>query len=330
MIRSSKCQLNNLLLVFLVLLPITGFSDLRTHDDYEKAALDSFNLGKYKKVLSLCDKGIDIRGNSISLINLKGKSQFLLGRYNESELTFKKLFVLANKTKDPMTYALYYNNMGEIYRVQGQLDKALSLYKKALILNRGGKNLLGEAINYHNMGKVFRSKGNLKKAISYFQQSIELKVKRKDRFGAALTYNELGLVYESKKAYKKALAYYEESEKLLKATRSVYYWGLVMGNIGRIHFLRKNYGEALIELEKALSIAERIKDFRGISTRCIHLSMVYAKLNNYQLAITYLTKSIETRRDKLKESPSEKDIIFLNKLKVLAQKRQDASNSPIK
>ncbi|HEO66139.1 MAG TPA: tetratricopeptide repeat protein, partial [Spirochaetes bacterium] len=286
MIRSSKYPLNKVLLVCLFLLPIMGFSDLKTHDDYEKAALDSFNLGKYKKVINLCDKGMDIRGNSVSLINLKGQSQFLLRQYNESQLNFKKLLVLANKTKDPMTYALYYNNMGEIHRVQGQLDKALGLYKKALALNRGGKNLLGEAINYHNMGKVFRTQGNLKKAINYFQQSIELKVKEKDRFGAALSYNELGLVYESKKTYKKALTYYKESEKLLRATRSVYYLGMVMGNIGRIHFLRKNYDEALRELQKALGIAERIEDFRGLSTRCIHLSMVYVKLSNYHLALT--------------------------------------------
>ncbi len=327
MTRNTKRQLNKLLLVFLFLLPITGFSDLRTHDDYEKAALDSFNIGKYKKVIKLCDKGMDIRSNSISLINLKGQSLFLLRQYNESKLTFNKLLVLANKTKDPMTYALYYNNMGEIHRVQKQLDKALNLYKKALSLNRGGKNLLGKAINYHNMGKVFRDKGNLKKAIRYFQQSVELKAKVKDRFGAALSYNELGLVYESKKDYRKALTYYGESEKLFTAARSVYYIGVVMGNIGRTHFLRKNYDEALIELQKALGIAERIKDYRGESTRCIHLSMVYVKLNNYDLAVTYLTRSIEARRDKLKEAPSKKDIIFLNKLKVLAQKRKNISNS---
>ncbi|GMT49856.1 MAG: hypothetical protein IEMM0008_1395 [bacterium] len=99
-----------------------------------------------------------------------------------------------------------------------------------------------------------------------------------------------------------------------------------MRNIGRNHFLRKNYDEALIKHQQALGIAERIKDLRGISTRCIHLSMVYVRLNNYQLAVQYLTRSIETRRE-LGETHFEKDMIFLNKLKVLAQKGKTASTS---
>jgi tetratricopeptide (TPR) repeat protein len=72
-----------------------------------------------------------------------------------------------------------YNNLGNLYKVLGQNDKALEYLEKDLIIQ---KKLIGEndpslSQTFNNMGTVYKALKEFDKAIYSFERSLYLKKK---------------------------------------------------------------------------------------------------------------------------------------------------------
>ncbi|MFB2922295.1 tetratricopeptide repeat protein [Aerosakkonema funiforme] len=134
-----------------------------------------------------------------------------------------------------------YNNIGNIWLAEGDLDRAESIYRQAIAAN---PDLYG---SYLNLGNVLRTKNQLDRAIEYYEKALQLK--NAEPF---ILYN-LGLAFEAKQAPAEAAEYfgyaaYREG-KYEEAIE--YYKKLLTYRTGDIYFYN-----ALAECYKKLNQAE--------------------------------------------------------------------------
>ena len=66
-------------------------------------------------------------------------------------------------------------------------------------------------IIYTNIGEIYRIKGNLNQALDYYEKAVEIAVKNNDHYTLAINYNNLGLLYSELGAYESALNYFQKS-----------------------------------------------------------------------------------------------------------------------
>ena len=67
-----------------------------------------------------------------------------------------------------------YGNLGVVYKIRGDLEKAVELHQQALKLNEEIGSKEGMAIQYGNLGNVYKLKGNITEAKRYYLMSLDL------------------------------------------------------------------------------------------------------------------------------------------------------------
>ncbi|MBW8060808.1 MAG: tetratricopeptide repeat protein, partial [Solirubrobacterales bacterium] len=66
------------------------------------------------------------------------------------------------------------NNIGYIYNLQGNPDKALEYYLQSLEIRKEINDKRGIAESLNNIGAIYKNQGNPDKALEYYLQSLEI------------------------------------------------------------------------------------------------------------------------------------------------------------
>jgi len=96
---------------------------------YEMRARAMFNQGRYRQAISQLDRCLSIVPRFAPALNLRGKAYAMLGQYDLAKTDFKKLISLAPASP------IGYKNIGFIYLLRGDTDKARDYLGKALALS---------------------------------------------------------------------------------------------------------------------------------------------------------------------------------------------------
>ena len=126
------------------------------------------------------------------------------------------------------------NNLGEIFRIEGETKKAQICFEKAIKVNPNSASL------YNNLGLVYKNNKDKIKAIDLFNKSIEI-----DPNFVNPNYN-LGLIYKELGDYKNAKIFYEKVIKI-NSNHADTYNNLAITNeeLGETQNARKNYSKAI-------------------------------------------------------------------------------------
>jgi len=128
------------------------------------------------------------------------------------------------------------NNLGALYYLKGELDKAESYYKRAVEINP-------LADTYHlNLGLLYMKKGLIDEAVTQFKKAIELYPSN------YLSNYYLGQCYEKKKMNEDALVHYKKAVDLNPNYVNAY------SRSANICMILNKYNEAVELLGKALSL----------------------------------------------------------------------------
>ena len=145
------------------------------------------------------------------------------GLYDEAETVYLRQITLVETlygTSHEAT-ATSYNNIGIVYKAQGDYPKALEYYDKALSIKERvlGKDHPSTATSYNNIGLVYQSQGDYPKALEYYGKalSIDERFLGKDHPSTAIDYNNIGGVYIAQGDYPKALEYLEKAFSIVDA-----------------------------------------------------------------------------------------------------------------
>jgi Tfp pilus assembly protein PilF len=200
----------------------------------------------------------------------------------------KKLYSEILKIKPDHANVL--NNLGEIFRAEGEIAKAKICYEKAIEAN---PNL---ASAFNNLGLIYSKNKDKFKAKDLFIKAVDL-----DSNFANPNYN-LGIIYKELGDYKKAKIFYEKVIKINSNHADTYNnLAIINEELGETQNARKNYNKAIeinpkhinalwnshilaFDIDEALSILRKINDIdkQNIKSR-IMISALESYKGNFEL-----------------------------------------------
>ena len=280
---------------------------------YQQSNLYS-DLGRFEEAIRLMMKSVEIRKklNPVSdsaiavCYNSIGYNYFYLHRYAEAKTFYNLALTKAGQkgNQEREDIATYLMNIGIIYGVEGDLDKAQDYLANSLLIIR--KVLPTDhpdlADAYGNIGRLEYELGKYDSAIMHFNtcESIYLSRFGDDYLHLGYIYDNKGNIYFTRSDFETALEYYRNALNIftlnLPAGHPVI--SNSYNNIGMVYFERNDLDQALAYFTQSLennpyTITE-IKTLRNIAK-------IYQKLGDYEKAGYYYRKSIDNCRVKLGE-----------------------------
>ncbi len=247
-----------------------------------------------------------------------GNTPATLDYYSQSLLLFDSLNDMSKK-------AIIYNNLGNVYFMNGTRDKALENFFKALDIAEKNNDKPGIAGAYANIGAVYKDqRATVNKARGYFLQSLKLSEEIGDNntigavtvnlgeiyFGlneddSAISYfykslkayentinmpyplRDIGLFYAKKNDFSKAINFYEQSYEMAKKFDSKLDMTQTLLALGDTYSKKGDHRSALFSYQQADSIARLIPANKELDQGYSGMADSYAKMGDYNKAYKY-------------------------------------------
>jgi len=202
---------------------------------------------------------------------------------------------------------------GNALSQKGDLPQALESYIQAAKIAKEAK------INYKLgkvnivIGDVYSFMGNHNNAVQYYKSAIHIHRENDSILMLATALENLGDEYLNVSKPDSALIMFEESGPLFKSLSYMDGIAMNIGNKGIAYALLGNDELAKENMNHAIVMFERTKDYLPISVYLNYISDIYLKQNNWTLALTYAERSLElAQRYGLKEQISDANLQLSN------------------
>ena len=155
----------------------------------------------------------------------------------------------------------------------------------------------GEATNYGNLGRLFQLLGEHDKAREYLEKALRIYRGIGGRKGEADTYGNLTSFFLSLGQYRKAEDFLERAVAIWREIGDRGGQAIHFGNLGRISCKRGEYDNALEYHKKALEIHMENGTKEGVVVGYAHIASCFQSLGKYDMAEEYLKKALLLSRD---------------------------------
>lgn len=157
----------------------------------------------------------------------------------------QQALTVAMELSDSGLITISLNNLANMYRIVGNLEKASDSYSKALEICEASGNFLGANTVMLNQAQLANDRNQFTRAIENLSPVIEYFTKHGHKKYLAFAYSTLGFSYFGLQDYQLVLTYTERCKKLLQETRSNY-------GLAEAHMLTGNTYAALNRNDSAL------------------------------------------------------------------------------
>lgn len=269
-------------------------------------------LSDIDTVLPLCFKAIQIADAGLNKANASEKQSFLISKAGAM------------------------NNIGYVYKQQGDIAKALDWYNRSLKIREEIGNKYGIANSINNIGRIYNIQGNNRKAIECYKKSLKIQNDIGDKHGASISLSNIGLIYNNQGDIPEALEYYNKGLKMQDEIGDKQGVGISLYNIGHVYSMQNNFPKALEAYHKSLKILEEVGDKNGISILYNGLGTLYkdqgvlfldasVKEEYFSKALEFYNKSL-----KIQEANGNKDGIAraLNNIGFIFDKQAEQEQNP--
>lgn len=247
---------------------------------------------------------VNTRSDSIYLFNhyrWLGLIHRYLGEYDRSFEHLKKSLNLGTEVYgkgDPLTAVANYN-IGINYAITGDFNNALSylLLSKEIKLKHYTEDSLSLSHDFNALGLVYEGLGDYDEAMLYHEKTIKLKRRHSDKFNRGLgrSYLNLGTLLitmgQPQLAYQKSKFALNKLSDIGEGDIEMAIW--FRNNIGRSLVAMDRSEEAIKYLTGGLLLNKNKFDLSIEASLEESLGMAYLKMQEYDKAIKYLSRSQE-------------------------------------
>jgi serine phosphatase RsbU (regulator of sigma subunit)/lipopolysaccharide biosynthesis regulator YciM len=239
------------------------------------------------------------------------KVQILNNLYNEylnaKESTAKirkyaeEALHIAEKAKFVQGIIISADNVGNIYQLQGDYNKAIEFFLKALSLKENQKDNSKIADSYNRLGACYVLLNENEKALNFLEKALNIRQNSKDKLGIATTYTNLGIVFYKKTEYEKAIQYHQ---KALAMADSLLDRKLIANNLHRLgetFFQQNNIADASRSFRQLLYMAQRSGDSADMQKAYQGLAQIAVTQSNYKQAYEFYQQYANIRESYFKE-----------------------------
>lgn len=143
-----------------------------------------------------------------------GEAQLSILNYKDAEFYFLSAIDNASKIKDKRTVALAQVNLGNVYRIKKDYDKALEMQRKALKLLLPYNDYDGLGAAHNTVGDIYREQKDFSKALSNYNKALVYFESSGNQEKIATVYHNVGSVFEKQGKYGNAINYLNRSVKI--------------------------------------------------------------------------------------------------------------------
>jgi len=261
----------------------------------------------------------------------KNKELSILSKLSQStndpqkKLFYSNLLVEKAKAKDSLQYVFSASlQKGNAYLLKSDFSRALESYLSATDIANKADDKVNLALTNITIGDVYSEMGNHDNSIKYYERSIaqlrelisikkeNLKnnieddyiLKQLEKFLANALLNS-GDEYFNAGEYEKALGQFYQSSSLCEKINYKLGSAYNLGNIGMVYAKQNKPELAEANMNAAIRILEKEKDYYPISIYLGYISEIYMDLNLPQLAKNYTKRSLKlAKKYQLKEEIS--------------------------
>lgn len=206
-----------------------------------------YNAGNLQRAHAVCMQVIKQRPQLADAHSMMGVILAGLGKHKEARKALKNAIKL-----NPNSH--YYSNLGEMERMNGELNAAKIALEKAIELDASYPQA------YNNLGIVHFDNGDLEDAVETYKKGLELQPDYPE------AHNNIGNAYRALGENETAMMHYEKAVEL-----------------------RENYPEAYNNMGSALRAEERFEEAEFCYRKAISLNQRYADASN-NLAILLMSR----------------------------------------
>jgi tetratricopeptide (TPR) repeat protein len=200
----------------------TGFERELTEEATEqrKQAEHHFRLGeerfavhRYQEAGEQYQLSIAFLPTMSAFMNL-GLSWYNISNYSHAKAVFLNGLEKAQAKKSPSYESAFVNNIGLVYKEQGQLEAALASHQAALKIFKELDHSLGQARTLGNIGLVYNQQGQFEAALASHQAALKIFKELDHPLGQARMLGHIGLVYEEQGQREAALNSYSQARTI--------------------------------------------------------------------------------------------------------------------
>ncbi len=183
-------------------------------------------------------------------------------------------------------------NLGHVYFVTGQFQKAVENYAKVLEILQRLPNPEHEAIATRNISAALTASADYQDADQYSQEALEMLAKIGNKRAAHLALNNAGVLEKKRGRFQKAETYYEES--LSQYDRPDPVRLATLNNLGTLYRSRGQFKEAIAVFQASVAEAKSLGDPRAEADALDNIGQTYASWGNHQRALESWSLAVET------------------------------------
>ena len=194
--------------------------------------------------------------------------------------------------KDEFRTAKAYHNLGTIYYIKREFDKALEYYNKAVDYYRSIDNLPEATGTFNNMGLIYKSKGDFLSALNNYKLALRYTDTNKYELIGSSNIN-IANVYRMQNDYLRAIEYFEIGLKYHKLSKKKRGIANALSSIGTMYYEKEEYDKAISYFEQSLKLRQEIESKSDLIKSNSNLGNVYSSLKKYDKSLEYYQKCSE-------------------------------------
>lgn len=230
----------------------------------------------------------------------------------------------AEKTDDNRLVAYSRNMLGNVYRANGDYDKAMDEYQYALKISEKAFDSLQVARCYNNIGIIYMLKAEYDIGLDYWLKSLDMKLMLGEEEASAATMSNIALYYKDIGRYFEAKEYLERALDINLRVNDYESVSFCYTIIGDMYWRMNNPAMAVDNYKTALAYSDTIGSYYDKEESLIGLSRVLDSLGRYKEALDYHRQYTQLMLDWHNENNTRITREITTKFETEKQKKENA------
>lgn len=285
--------------IFTLIIVVSTLSLKAQYTSEQVREIDSLNQiiteSKYDTAIARAYLGLShilFYGNIDTVIPLSEKViQIVDYNLNKGTISLLEEKVLKGKKASAL------NDMGYIYNIKGELERAVEYYNNSLLLSIEAEDSVAMTSVLNNIGYVYQSQGEYSTALDHHNRSMRLAEKIGDKKSVGISLSNIGTIYVYQGDEIKALNFFLKGLKIQEEIDDQEGIGVALNNIASIYFNQKDYEASSEYQHKALKILQKVGDKKGVYSCLSNIGKNLEFQENFFSALDYFKKAMEIAKE---------------------------------
>ncbi len=189
-----------------------------------------------------------------------------------------------------------FNLISQVYTTQGDYSQALQYLLQGLKASEQAGDQKEAAMIVNSFGRIYSLLGDQPQSLAYYFRSLKANEQLGDKNGIVRSLNNIGDTYRVMGNYPRAIHFFQEALTRAPGLNNNLIVGIAKGNLADVYVKQGLYGKALTLGRQALAMAQVIDDLEGVAACSEILARAHLHTGQLDSARLYGLRSLQVAR----------------------------------